>query len=32
MTGLTFNNGFTRAIKEGKPKTSYVALNFGLFF
>lgn len=32
MTGLTFNNGFTRAIKEGKPKTSYVALNLGLFF
>lgn len=32
MTGLTFNNGFTRAIKEGKPKTSYVALNVGIFF
>ncbi|MBD1428609.1 porin family protein [Sphingobacterium litopenaei] len=32
MTGLTFNNGFTRAIKEGKPKTSYLALNLGLFF
>lgn len=32
MTGLTYNNGFTRAIKEGKPKTSYVALNLGLFF
>ncbi|MGN0002582.1 MAG: porin family protein [Sphingobacterium composti] len=32
MTGLTFNNGFTRAIKEGKPKTSYLALNVGLFF
>ncbi|SRR5690606_246311 len=32
MTGLSFNNGFTRAIKDGKPKTSYVALNLGLFF
>ena len=32
MTGLTFNNGFTRAIKDGKPKTSYLALNLGLFF
>ena len=33
MTGLSFNNGFTRAINNsGKPKTSYVALNLGLFF
>lgn len=32
MTGLSFNNGFTRAIKAGKPKTSYVALNVGIFF
>lgn len=33
LTGLSFNNGFTRAINnEGKPKTSYVALNLGLFF
>ena len=32
MTGLTYNNGFTRAIKEGKPKTSFVALNLGIFF
>lgn len=32
MTGLTFNNGFTRAIKEGKPKSSYFALNVGVFF
>lgn len=33
MTGLSFNNGFTRAINEaGKPKTSFVALNLGLFF
>lgn len=32
MTGLSFNNGFTRAIKDGKPKSSYVALNVGIFF
>lgn len=33
MTGLSFNNGFTRAINNsGKPKTSYVALNLALFF
>lgn len=32
MTGLTFNNGFTRAMKDGSPKTSYVALNVGIFF
>ncbi len=32
LTGLSFNNGFTRAIKDGKPKTSYVALNVGVFF
>lgn len=32
MTGLSFNNGFTRAIKAGKPKSSYVALNVGIFF
>jgi len=32
MTGITFNNGFSRAIKEGKPKSSYVALNLGIFF
>lgn len=33
LTGLTFNNGFTRAVNNaGKPKTSFVALNLGLFF
>lgn len=33
LTGLSFNNGFTRAINnDGKPKTSFVALNLGLFF
>lgn len=32
MTGLTYNNGFTRAIKDGKPKTSYFALNLAVFF
>lgn len=33
LTGLSFNNGFTRAINNtGKPKTSFVALNVGIFF
>lgn len=33
LTGLTFNNGFTRAINnDGKPKTSFIALNLGLMF
>lgn len=32
VTGLSFNNGFTRAIKAGEPRNSYVAFNFGFFF
>lgn len=32
LTGLTFNNGFTRAVKDGAPRTSFVALNLGLLF
>ncbi|MFD2553748.1 porin family protein [Sphingobacterium tabacisoli] len=32
LTGLTFNNGFTRAMKDGSPRTSFLALNFGLLF
>ncbi|PPL03601.1 Outer membrane protein beta-barrel domain-containing protein [Parapedobacter indicus] len=32
MTGLSFNNGFTRVIKQGEPRNSYVAFNFGIFF
>lgn len=39
LTGIAYNNGFTRAINEGrgqygadKPKTSYASLNVGLFF
>ncbi len=32
VTGLSFNNGFTRAVKEGEPRNSYVAFNFGIFF
>lgn len=33
LTGFSFNNGFTRAIREeGSPKTSYVSFNFGLLF
>ncbi|WP_134088357.1 porin family protein [Olivibacter sp. XZL3] len=32
MTGLSFNNGFTRAIKQGGANNSYVAFNFGILF
>lgn len=32
MTGLTFNNGFSEILKEGNPKSSYVAFNFAIFF
>jgi len=32
MTGLSLNNGFTQVMKEGKPKNSYVAFNFAIFF
>lgn len=32
LAGLTYNNGFTRTMKEGKPKSSYLALNIGLLF
>ncbi|MCI0920901.1 outer membrane beta-barrel protein [Sphingobacterium rhinopitheci] len=33
LTGLSFNNGFSRAINNsGKPKTSYLALNIGILF
>jgi len=32
VTGLSFNNGFTRVIKAGEPRNSYVAFNFGIFF
>lgn len=32
MTGLTFNNGFTRTMKAGEPKNSYLSLDFGIFF
>lgn len=32
MTGLSFNNGFTEILREGKPKSSYVAFNFAVFF
>lgn len=32
VTGLSFNNGFTRVIKPGEPRNSYVAFNFGIFF
>ncbi|MFB2117743.1 outer membrane beta-barrel protein [Parapedobacter sp. 2B3] len=32
VTGLSFNNGFTRSIQDGEPRNSYVAFNFGIFF
>lgn len=32
MTGITFNNGFTRTMKAGEPKNSYFSLDFGVFF
>lgn len=32
MTGLSFNNGFTQAVKQGEARNSYVAFNFGIFF
>lgn len=32
MTGLSLNNGFTEVLKDGKPKNSYVAFNFAIFF
>jgi len=32
VTGITYNNGFTKAMKPGSPKNSYFALNFGVFF
>ncbi|GHE48390.1 hypothetical protein GCM10017764_34370 [Sphingobacterium griseoflavum] len=32
ITGLSYNNGFTRAMKDGRPKLSYTALNIGLLF
>jgi hypothetical protein len=32
VTGLTYNNGFTKVLKPGSPKSSYMALNFGVFF
>lgn len=32
MTGLSFNNGFTSAVKHGSANNSYVAFNFGILF
>ncbi|WP_437921038.1 porin family protein [Sphingobacterium sp. LRF_L2] len=32
VAGLSYNNGFTRTMKDGAPKLSYVALNIGLLF
>lgn len=32
ITGITYNNGFTRTMKDGSPKLSYLSLNLGLLF
>ncbi|MGK9123644.1 PorT family protein [Olivibacter sp. SA151] len=32
MTGLSFNNGFTRVIKHGGANNSYFAFNLGILF
>ncbi|WP_033565476.1 porin family protein [Sphingobacterium sp. SYP-B4668] len=32
LTGISYNNGFTKAFDEGKPKVSYFGLNIGLLF
>ncbi|QNL50022.1 outer membrane beta-barrel protein [Olivibacter sp. SDN3] len=32
MTGLSFNNGFTRVIKSDSPRNSFVSFNFGILF
>jgi len=32
LTGISYNNGFTKAFDEGKPKISYFGLNVGLLF
>lgn len=32
QTGLSYNNGFTRAMRDGSPKLSYLSLNIGLLF
>ncbi|MFD1768604.1 porin family protein [Sphingobacterium suaedae] len=32
LTGLVYNNGFTRTMTDGSPKLSYLSLNIGLLF
>lgn len=32
LTGIAYNNGFTRTMKQGSPKLSYLSLQFGLLF
>ena len=32
LTGVSYNNGFTRAMKSGSPKLSYASFNIGLLF
>ncbi len=31
MTGLTFNNGFTRVMRAGDPRNSYISFDFAFF-
>ncbi|TDS15719.1 outer membrane beta-barrel protein [Sphingobacterium paludis] len=32
LTGLSYNNGFTRTMKSGNPRLSYASFNIGLLF
>lgn len=32
ITGIAYNNGFTRTMKQGSPKLSYLSLQVGLLF
>lgn len=32
ITGLSYNNGFTSVLKEGKPTSAYLAFNFAIVF
>jgi len=32
LTGLSFNNGFTSVVKDGSPKSTYIAFNLGILF
>ena len=32
MTGVSYNNGFTRVLKNGDPRNTYAAFNFAILF